>query len=314
MTTPTVPQFLAPAVRPYVTPAQFRTYPTWLDLDDLVPDGVDSVQENALTDVLLQATQWAINTVDVMPLHCHLDSRNLRARTSSVGRLVVKPAHIPVRQVVSFSYGWDPVSMVALQLPNASQWIEDGRSVSYLLTGAGMGFTGPPLQFGSAPAPWQETYVAWTYVAGFVNTVLAASATAGATSLTFEDPTGIVPGGLLRIWDDTATSEAVTISPAWTAPAPTWPPTPASVPLASPIAFNHAAAVGASDMPRDILQAVIMYAVSLLLREDVASEEPFAGSPYGPVARKSESGGQAGGLISEAERMLAAYRPTRWGN
>ncbi len=304
---------MAPTVHPYVTPAQFSTYPTWLDLDDLLPEGAANQQTNLLTDALLTATQWAINTCELMPLHAHLNSENVRARTNRVGRLVVKPSHIPVRQVVSFSYGWDPTAMASLTLPDASQWIEDGRSVSYLMNGTGLTFTGPAIQFGRAPAPWEETYVSWTYVAGYVNTVLASSANAGATSLQFTDPTGLQPGNVVRIWDDQIGSEAVTISPTWTVPAPTWPPTPATVPISSATSFTHAAGVGVTDMPRDILQAVVMYAVSLLLREDVAGEEPFAGAPFGPVARKADSGGHAGGLVSEAERMLAPYRPTRWG-
>lgn len=316
MTTPLVPQFLAPTVHPYVTAAQFSTYPTWLDLDDLVPGGVANQQTAVLNDVLLAATQWAINTVEGMPLHAHLDSRNTRARTNAVGRIVVKPAHIPVRQVVSFSYGWDPTAMAPLTLPDSSQWIEDGRSVSYLLNGPGaLNFTGPQIQFGRGPGPNWETYVNWTYVAGYANTTLSAAAGVNATSLTLADPTGVLPGDLLRIWDDSNTaSEAVTVSPTYVPPAPTWPPTPASVPLASATGFAHGVGVGISDMPRDILQAVVMYGIGLLMRDDVSSEEPFANAPFGPAARRSTGGGQAGGLISEGERMLAPYRPTRWGN
>lgn len=316
MTTPVVPQFLAPVVAPYVTPAQFSVYPTWLDLDDLVPGGVANQQTAALADVLLAATQWAVNTVEEMPLHAHLDSRKTRARTTSTGRIVVKPAHIPVRQVVSFSYGADPTMMAPLTLPDSSEWIEDGRSVSYLLFGPGaLNFVGPAIQFGRAPAPNQYTYVNWTYVAGYVNTTLSSSCAANASSITLTDLTGVLPGNLLRIWDDSNTaSEAVYVSPTWTAPAPTWPPTSGSVTLASPTRFAHGAGVGVADMPRDIMQAVVQYAVGLLMRDDVSSEEPFANAPVGPVARRASGGGLAGGLISEGERMLAPYRPARWGN
>lgn len=307
---------MAPVVRPYVTPDQFSVYPTWLDLDDLVPGGVANQQTAALADVLLAATVWAVNTCEEMPLHAHLDSRNTETRTDATGRITVKPAHIPVRQVVSFSYGWDPSAMASLTLPDSSQWIRDGRSVSYRLFGPGaLNFVGPAIQFGRAPSPSQVTYVSWTYVAGYVNTTLSASCAANASSLTLADPTGILPGNLLRIWDDKNTaSEAVYISPSWTPPAPAWPPAPASVTLASPTVSAHGSGVGISDMPRDILQAVVQYAVGLLLRDDVTSEEPFANAPIGPVARRASSGGVAGGLISEGERMLAPYRPTRWGN
>lgn len=315
MSTPVVPAFLAPTVHPYVTPAQFITYPTWLDLDDLVPGGAANLQTSALTDVLLAATQWAIRTCEQMPLHAHLDTRNTHCRTDAAGRVWVKPAHIPVRTVVSFSYGWDPSAMTALALPDGTQWIEDGRVVSYRLGGA-MNFSGPALQFGRAPSPSQVTYVNWTYVAGFVNTTLSASATAGATTVTVSDPTGILPGNLFRLWDDGsgAGTEAVTVSPTWTPPAPAWPPVPASVTLSAPLQFAHASGVGITDMPRDILQAVVMYAVALLMRVDVSDEEPFAGAPYGPVARKAHSGGPAGGLVSEATQMLSPYRPIRGGN
>ncbi len=314
MTTPVVPQYLAPLTHPYVSAAQFSVYPTWLDLDDLVPQGAAGVQTNVLTDVLLAATQWAVNTCEGMRLDCHLDSRNTRARANSIGRIVVKPAHIPVRQVVSVSYGWDPTAMTALALPDSSQWIEDGRSVSYLLSGPGaLSFSGPVLQFGRGPSPAWETYISWTYVAGYVNTTLSSAASAGAVSVTVTDPTGIQPGDVLRIWDDQVGSEAVTVSPTWTAPTPTWPPTPTSVSLSSSLAFAHTAGTGLGDMPRDILQAVVMYAVGLLLRDDVTSEEPFGNAPIGPVARRATGGGQAGGLISDGDRLLAPYRPTRWG-
>ena len=68
-------------------------------------------------------------------------------------------------------------------------------------------------------------------------------------------------------------------------------------------------------MPRPILQAVVCYAVGLLMREDVSAQQPFAGSPMGPsIRRSSDSRGKAGGLLSEAERLLTRYSNPRWGN
>jgi hypothetical protein len=56
------------------------------------------------------------------------------------------------------------------------------------------------------------------------------------------------------------------------------------------------------------LQAVIAYAVALLMREDVSAEEPA--SPFGPAARTTgnERGGQGSGLVNDAYGWLASYK------
>jgi hypothetical protein len=41
-----VPPSSSTLTAPYVTPAMFTAYPTWLDLDNLVPGGIANVQED----------------------------------------------------------------------------------------------------------------------------------------------------------------------------------------------------------------------------------------------------------------------------
>lgn len=294
--------------RPYLTAAQFTAYPSWLDLDNLIPGGVASVQTDELTDILLQASRWADNICDNMRLSAHLVSgENQRTTVGRVGRITIRPRDIPLRGIVSLSYGWDPSSMITLGLPVASMWIEAGRRVSFS-PGAGQSFTGPAIQFGNPPAPESAVYVTWSYVAGYPSATIA-SAAANASSITLSDPTGVLPGDVLRIYDS-GVSEALTVASTYTPANPTIPPTPTAVPLAANTLNAHAAGTGVTGFPREILQAVICYTVALLMREDVADEVPQ--SRFGPASRTTTAGrgGQAGGLINDAEQLLAPYRPT----
>ncbi len=79
--------------------------------------------------------------------------------------------------------------------------------------------------------------------------------------------------------------------------------------LAAPLANNHAAGAGVSELPAEVHQAVISLAVALLCREDVSDDEPYRGTPFGPTVRKSTKGGKAGGLVDHAEHVLHRYKP-----
>lgn len=310
-----IPVLVAPSSgvlsRPYVTAAMFRGFPTWLDLDDLIQGGAAALQDDSLDDVLLQASDWAVGEVEDMLLHAHVvTSERVRIRAGRGGRIALKPWDIPVRAVLSLACGWDPAALADLALPAPSMWIEDGREVTFTPHG-GFDFTGPRLQFGRAPGRGMDTYVDWSYIAGFPSTVTAGAVTAGDMSITVGDPTGILPGDVLRCYDP-GVSEAFTVAASYVPMVPTVPPTATSIPVAAAAQNAHAAGTGVTGMPRKILQAVIAYAVALLMREDVSDEEP-AGD-FGPAARTSGSGGERGGaasgLVNDARGWLNSYRPT----
>ena len=305
-----VPPSSAVLAQPYLTPAMFRAYPAWLDTDNLIPGGVASLQDDALSDALLAASDWAVGEVENMPLHGHLVSgENQRAVVKSSGRAYVRPEHIPLRAITALSWGADPSNMTAVGLPDSSMWIEDSRRVSFVPGGGITQFQGPALQFGPRLGLPGQLYVSWSYVAGFPSTVISQPVTSGASSVTVADPAGILPGDVLRIYDPGA-SEALTVASTYVPAVPTIPPTPTAIPLAASTAHPHAPGTGITGMPRKVLQAVIAYTVALLMREDVSAEEPA--SPFGPAARTtaSQRGGQAAGLVNDARSWLAPYRPT----
>lgn len=300
MTTPTAPPvFLLTA--PYVTVPEFRAAPTWLDSDDLIPGGTSDKQDDELYNVLLRASAWADNRINPgYGLGASTVTDQQRVRPDRRGMVAIHPAKLPVRQVTAISYGPDPSSMTAMS-DLSGVWIEDGRSITASVPARGN--WGGFLEFGPPVLAGEEMFVSVTYAAGFAAAVLTGSPAAGATSVTVSNPAGIYPGDVLRIWDPGA-EEAVTVAAGYV-------PGSTSIPLAAPTTQPHTAGAGVSAVPADIRQAVICYTVALLLREDVSSEQPFAGAPFGPAARRSSSGGKSGGLVNEAECLLLPYRRIR---
>ena len=308
-----LPPAVQPASQPYVTPAQFVAYPTWLDLTNLVPGGLASLQTDDLGDVLLAASLWADSQCEGMRLSAHLvTGENVTTRLSG-GRISLQPRDIPVSSVVSLAYGWDPAAQTTLSLGPGVLWNEGGRLISFRPGGTTPVFVGPPIQFGNQPVGSGKVFVTWSYVAGYVSTTLSAPCSAGANSAQLTDPTGVMPGQTLRIYDagqdQAGATEALTVASTYVPQVPTSPPTPTTIPLAANTTYAHAAGTGITGFPRDALQAVTAYAVGLLMREDVAEQEPA--SDFGPAARRAGDGGRgaSGGLIEQAERWLDKYRP-----
>ncbi len=305
-----VPSVEGLLTEPYLSVAEFRAAPTYLDSDDLIEGGTASQQDYELYDVLLRASAWADNHC-AQRLGAHVAYETARARVDSRGRVYLHPSNNPVRQVTGLAYGPDPSFMTVLT--DLTQiWPEDERGlVVGLLPMRGM-WAGT-LEFGRVPASGRQMFIEYTYVAGFANTALSADAAAGSSSLTVKDGTGFIApstgllgtlrGSTARIWDP-GKEEAVTVASGYTSGT-------SPIPLTASLSNAHFAGTVVSEFPAEVRQAIISYSVSLLLREDVEGEDPFANTPYGPTARKARSGGKAGGLVSEAEKCLNRYQRVR---
>lgn len=296
--------------QPYVSVAEFREAPTWIDSQDLVPGGTSAQQDDELNNVLLRASAWADNYCELR-LGAHLVTEQTRARPDRDGLLYLTPSNFPVRSVTALAWGANPQDMTAL--PSLSQtWVEDARGIVISLLPYSAHYIGS-LQFGPVARPDAQLFIEFQYVAGYANTVLASSAAAAATSITVADPTGFaapatgivgtLAGSTARIWD-AGNEEAVTVGAGYTAGNPT-------IPLTAPLLNAHSAGVVVSEFPPEIRQAIICHAVALLIREDVANDEPWAGTPFGPTARESKTGGKAGGLLNHACMLLEKYKRVR---
>lgn len=294
---------------PFVGELEFKASPTWLDLDDLVTGGLASQQNAELYNQLLKASAWANNFVR-QPLQAHTVAEFTEARVDRYGRIFLHPKNTPIRSVTGFAYGSDPTMLTTLT--NLSEvWIEDQRGIliaNDILSSAWAG----NLQFGSLPSPDRQVYVYFEYVAGYGNAQLTATASQGASSLTVDStlgfqapatsPLGTSYGAsIARIWDAGA-EEAISVSSV----------SPTALGLSGTTLSAHTGNTGiqVSEMPADIRQAVTSYACGLMLRQEVSMDAPFPGSP-GPTSRRSNARGAAGGLISEAERLLCPYKRVR---
>ena len=111
------------------------------------------------------------------------------------------------------------------------------------------------MAFGGYGIPRQQVYVKYSYDSGYVNNAIA-TATAGQTSLTVQDPTGILTGDVFRIYDG-ASTETVTVGSTYTYGSTT-------VPLTSALAYTHAAGITLGNLPNAVKQACIMLTTAFI--------------------------------------------------
>lgn len=292
---------------PYVSAAAFRAHPTYLDTDGLIPDNPDPDAQTAeLTNLLLQASGWADGVCD-QPLGAHLYTQSTRVRADRAGMLRIHADCKPVRTVTSVAYGASPTSLTTLASPQV--WVEDESNLVLTVGGASTGWSGS-LQVGFGASPGGEMFARLGIVAGYVATQLEAAATAGATSITVADPTGLEAGGRYRIWEP-GREETVTVSPLWQPPAPSTIPVATTVLLADPLANDHDAGHDVSGMPADARLAIVKYTMALLMRPDSTAEDEFPDSETKSSTRGKESRPIGVGLVKEARKILTSYQRVR---
>lgn len=294
---------------PFVGVAEFRAAPTWLDTEDLIQAGTGAQQDAELYNVLLRASAWA-NSCVRQPLQAHTAHDFTEARVDRYGRIFLHPKNTPIRSVTGFAYGAEINDLTTLS-DLSTVWIEDQRGILIADDVLSSNWAGS-LQFGRLPTPDRHIYVYYEYVAGYGNGQLMATANAGAATLTLDNalgfqgsstsPLGTQYGAsIARIWDP-ALEEAVTVQSVANN----------VLTLSGTTSNSHTGNTGiqVSEMPAEVRQAVICYAVGLLLRDNTTNDAPYPNS-VGPVVRRANSGGRAGGLVSEAERLLGPYRRVR---
>ena len=280
---------------PYVSVAEFRRHPTFLDSNNLVTAGTQAEQDAALNNALLVASEWADDQIN-MPLGAHIRTENTRLTADRSGRLRYHPEHAPVIAVTGMSIGATPDELDTVAEPQV--WTEqDGRIIVAFSPGGGPGLG--TLQFGTPP-PGTEQLVSWTYVAGYPHTQVAALAPAGATSLTVRDTIGIAAGTVLRLWTP-GLEEAVTVTAV----------AGQVLTLAGALAHEHPVGSSCSALPTTARQAVICYATAELMRPASAAEQTARGPAMSSTStdRVRTSGGTH--LITEARKLLQTFERVR---
>lgn len=249
---------------PYLTYGEYVAAPTALDIGRLKTGGTAGDQKQVLCTLILEASGIVDNICNQF-----LDSRLVveaaRTRVNRQGEININTRLFPVLELRDFEAGV-PGSMTSFTLANA--WLEE------------RGFTIPPSglvgvgQFNSGYGYGSGRLMArWSYVNGYPVTRLAASAVAGASTISVIDATGIygeasqlasslLPGPSQLVLSDPSPSSNETVSVASVAGN--------VLTLNNPLLFNHAVTaevdgqVGVSDLPPIIRKAVVLLTNTLI--------------------------------------------------
>lgn len=295
-----------PLTVPYCTTAEFVEYPTLLDLLNLRSGDPQLTHQTAvLNKILLVASGWCDSTVNMgaeATLTAHTRVENKRIQPDRYGRLLLHPNHIPFISLESVAYGRSLTQLTTVIAPPV--FTEDERNVVVDISRATTAWSGS-LNFGG-PVVGTELLTTWNYTAGYVNTLLTAGVPAGGVLLPVTDVIGVQPGQGLRIFDP-GLDETVTIAPSWV------PSTgPGTLPLTTGLQHAHTVTgpVRVSAMGFDILEATVLYTISLLMRPESTAEDAFPDMPGGISTRLADARRDGSGLVGQARQLLASYRRT----
>lgn len=236
--------------QPYITVAEYKNAPTSIDYDNLVVGGNANAQDAELTRVILRATSY-LNEYLNQDLHAGPVIETQRIRMGTNGFIYLHPTKSPVLSLSSFQWGTTPQNLQTLDDPSQC-WFEN-QQIVIPISQINTTYTSQgPLAFGSY-SPRQPIFVKYNYIGGYVNTTC--SGTAGASSLTVTNPSGILPGEVYRIING-ANAESVTVSSNYVYGSPT-------VTLVAPLTNTYVGA-GFSNMPFAIKQATILMTTAFI--------------------------------------------------
>lgn len=244
---------------PYITPAELKgsAIAAAVDLTNLVPNGNQAAQDRALADLIAQASAYADTyTLGAVGTLCAtVNTETARLRQNRSGFWICHPAFWPILEVRSFAVGLVPGQLDSLPVDNQTCFIEQREFT--IATGGLTTSSAGPIAFGASGRPWQRPYfVQYEYVNGFFNQTLAAQASAGSSSLSLPDTTGLYPGSQFTIYD-AALTEAVEVDASWDG-------TSTTVPLTTATKWAHGKGTNASTLPPTVKQAVIHIVVSMV--------------------------------------------------
>jgi hypothetical protein len=238
----------------YISIDEYKNAPTAIDYSNLVVGGTQAQQDAELSTVIARASSW----IDV---HCNqtLVARSInetkRTRINPQGNIIIHPDQNPLLAVTSFQYGIDPNNLITA--PDCSvMWLEPSEFIypasQTQLSYSSMG----PLSFGFTPTVRSQIYTKYTYVGGYVNTLV--NGTAGQSTITVADNTGILAGDNLSIYDG-AYTEVVNVSNSYVYGSSL------TIPLQAPLQYNHSNYTASlSGLPDAIKQAAILVTTDFL--------------------------------------------------
>jgi hypothetical protein len=280
----------------YITIAEYKSAPTAQQTSNLVVGGNEAAQDAELAAVILRASSFMDEYLN-QNLVATQTVETQRIRMTPQGYISLHPNNNPILALVSFQYGSDPNNLQTLTDPSTA-WFENSQVIIPLSQLATTYTSQGPLAFGGT-SPFTQIFTKYTYISGYVNTT-AGAASAGATTITVTDGTGIIAGQQYLLTDGSKT-ERVTVASNYTFGSTT-------VPLVSALAYTHLAGASFSNMPGAIKQACILLTTAFLkVRGDSAMMMSMTQRPVGQVVGSDLYGSN----IKIALDMIDKYRRVR---
>ena len=287
------------ADKSYITVQEYLNAPTAVDINNLVVGGNASAQTAELEQVILRASSFLDEYLN-QNLNAEESTENQRVRFTPEGYIALHPNNNPVLSLSSFQYGTSPNNLQTL--PDCSTaWFEDQQIIIPLSQLAATYSSQGPLSFGGGGSTRNQVFVRYTYISGYANSLIE-TAVAGQSSLTVQDPTGILSNGDLRIADG-ANSETVTVASTYTYGSTT-------VPLTSALRYSHANTATIGNLPQAIKQACILVTTAFIkVRGDSSMTMQMTVNPSRNTSTTMQN--LVGNDIQLALKMVDLYRRIR---
>ena len=292
---------------PYLTVEEYLAAPTGTDISQILPGGSPAQNRDALKGVIQRASSEA-DVFAQQVLAATLDTQVAPPqgwriiRRSGRTTLEIPVDYTPVVCVTGISLGTDPSNVAALT-DLTGVW-PSRKIVSVPVSGGAI--TTPPAGAVAGAGPtWPSAasgryWGAVTYVNGFFNATLSLPVSAGDTTVTPSDTLGLFPGLSFQVFDSLfATSETCQVAAGYI-------PGAATVPLAAPLTYGHAAGTSVSALPPAIRQAVISLTSALIKRR--GGEAIMLQSIHDEPSRVEQG---EPGMSSDEQHAYALLRPFR---
>ena len=283
-------------VEPYLTTTEvtFSATAAALDFTQLVPNGDDAQQLASLQELIVRASSKidAYTMGKLGTLNATVNTENGRYRVTRDGTFRVHPSFTPILQVMTFSWGQQPGAVFSVPLSANNCWVERDTFVILNQGASGsIGFSGTNA-LSNIAGSWTGTqYCEWTYVNGWANSFTTADVSATGASIPLTDATGLYPGSLFTIWDG-ANDE-------YCQAASNYDGVSLTIPLVTPLSYDHVKGTNASQLPAVVKQAAIHFVCGLV------TARGQGGLSIGSAGEVVESGGSTKGLGIEHE--MAGY-------